>query len=138
MRKLTDLHLKTFVAILIMIVFGPLGNVLLGKGMKPIGAMAVRTPGEGFRVFLEVFSSTSIWLGIASLLTFFLAYMLVLSWADYSFVQPASSISYGIAALLAHFVLKEAISPLRWFGVLVICLGVFMVSGTPPRTTDHA
>src|SRR5262245_18463642 len=99
MRKLTDLHLKTFVAILIMIVFGPLGNVLLGKGMKPVGAMVVRTPTEVFRAFLEVFSSTSIRLGIASLLTFFIAYMLVLSWADYSFVLPASSISYGIAAL---------------------------------------
>jgi uncharacterized membrane protein len=138
MRKLTDLHLKTFVAIFIMIVFGPLGNVLLGKGMKPIGAIAMRTPTEVFHVFREVFSSTSIWLGIASLIAFFIAYMLVLSWADYSFVQPASSASYGIAALLAHFMLKEAISPLRWIGVLVICLGVFMVSGTPPRTTDHA
>jgi drug/metabolite transporter (DMT)-like permease len=138
MRKLTDLHLKTFVAILIMIVLGPLGNVLLGKGMKPIGAIVMRTPREVFHVFLEVFGSTSIWLGIASLLAFFVAYMLVLSWADYSFVQPASSVSYGISAVLAHFMLKEAISPMRWIGVVVICLGVFMVSGTPPRTTDPA
>lgn len=138
MRKLTDLQLKTFVAILIMIVFGPLGNVLLGKGMKSIGAIAIRTRTEVFHVFVEVFSSTAIWLGIASLVTFFIAYMLVLSWADYSFVQPASAVSYGIAALLAHFMLKETISPLRWIGVLVICLGVFLVSGTPPRTTDQA
>jgi drug/metabolite transporter (DMT)-like permease len=138
MRKLTDLHLKTFVAILVMIVLGPLGNVLLGKGMKPIGAIVMRTPREVFHVFLEVFGSTSIWLGIASLLAFFVAYMLVLSWADYSFVQPASSVSYGISAVLAHFMLKEAISPMRWIGVVVICLGVFMVSGTPPRTTDPA
>jgi len=138
MRKLSDLGLKTFVAILIMIVFGPLGNVLLGKGMKPIGAISMRTPTEVLHAFSEVFSSTSIWLGIASLITFFIAYMLVLSWADYSFVQPASAASYGIAALLAHFMLNEAISPLRWIGVLVICLGVFLVSGTPPRTTDPA
>ena len=138
MRKLTDLHLKTFVAILIMIIFGPLGNVLLGKGMKRIGAIVIRTPAEVFHVFLQVFGSISIWLGIASLIAFFITYMLVLSWADYSFVQPASSASYGIAALLAHVILKEVITPLRWIGVLVICLGVFMVSRTPPRTRDHA
>ena len=41
------------------------------------------------------------------LLTFFVAYLLVLSWADYSYVQPASSISYVLIALLAHFVLHE-------------------------------
>jgi len=138
MRKLSALHLKTFVAILIMIVFGPLGNVLLGKGMQRIGKIEMATPGQALRVFPLVFGSTSVWLGIASLMTFFIAYMLVLSWADYSFVQPASSISYAIAALLAHFMLKEAVSPLRWIGVLVICLGVFLVSGTPPRTTDQA
>jgi uncharacterized membrane protein len=138
MRKPTDLPLKTLVAILIMIIFGPLGNVLLGRGMKRIGAIVIRTPAEVFHVFLQVFGSISIWLGIASLITFFITYMLVLSWADYSFVQPASSASYGIAALLAHFMLNEVITPLRWIGVLVICLGVFMVSGTPPRTTDQA
>ena len=138
MRKLIDLHVKTFVAILIMIIFGPLGNVLLGKGMKRIGAVVIRTPAEVFHVFLQVFGSISIWLGIASLIAFFITYMLVLSWADYSFVQPASSASYGIAALLAHVILKEVITPLRWIGVLVICLGVFVVSRTPPRTRDHA
>jgi drug/metabolite transporter (DMT)-like permease len=136
MQKLSDLHLKTFVAILIMILFGPLGNVLLGRGMKRVGAVVIRTPAEVSHVLLQVFSSLSIWFGIASLITFFITYMLVLSWADYSFVQPASSAAYGITALLAHFMLKEAITPLRWIGVLVICLGVFMVSGTPPRTTD--
>jgi len=83
-----------------------------------------------------VFSSSVIWLGIASLITFFITYMLVLSWADYSYVQPASSIAYGVVALLGHFLLKEAITPTRWLGVLVICLGVFIVSGTPPRTTE--
>jgi uncharacterized membrane protein len=137
MRKLSDLHLKTFVAILIMILFGPLGNVLLGRGMKRVGAVVIRTPTDVPHVVLQVFGSIAIWFGIASLITFFISYMLVLSWADYSFVQPASSAAYGITALLAHFALKEAITPLRWIGVLVICLGVFMVSGTPPRTTDH-
>jgi len=26
---------------------------------------------------------------------------------------------------------------MRWIGVLVICLGVMLVGGTPPRTTEE-
>ena len=55
---------------------------------------------------------TSVWLGVASLLTFFVANILVLSWADYSFVQPASSMAYGVVALLSIFVLGESVTPL--------------------------
>jgi drug/metabolite transporter (DMT)-like permease len=84
-----------------------------------------------------VFATGSIWLGVASLLTFFIANILVLSWADYSFVQPASSLAYGVVALLSVFVLGERVSPLRWTGIAIISLGVFIVGRTNPRTTEH-
>ncbi len=131
----SHLSVKTYVAILLMIVFGPLGNVMLGKGMKRIGEVAVQSPAQIFHTLVTIFGTADIWIGITFLITFFLTYMLVLSWADYTFVQPSSSVSYGMVALLSHFLLREAIAPLRWLGVLVICLGVFVVSWTPPRTT---
>jgi drug/metabolite transporter (DMT)-like permease len=125
--------------ILVMIVAGPLGNLLLAKGMKNIGKVTTRmsSPGELAHVFVRILSSGTIWLGIASLLTFFVAYMLVLSWADYSYVQPASAIAYGVVALLATLLLGEVVSPLRWAGIAVICLGVFVVGRTNPRTTEN-
>jgi drug/metabolite transporter (DMT)-like permease len=131
----SHLHVKTYFAILLMIIFGPLGNVMLGKGMKRVGEVSVHSPAQIFHTLVTIFSTPEIWIGIAFLLTFFLTFMLVLSWADYTFVQPSSSVSYGIVALLSHFLLRESIAPLRWLGVLVICLGVFIVSWTPPRTT---
>jgi drug/metabolite transporter (DMT)-like permease len=82
-----------------------------------------------------VFVTLPIWLGILSLITFFVAYMLVLSWADYSFVQPVSSVAYGVVALLGWLVLGEKVSLLRWAGIAVICLGVFVVSRTGAQTT---
>ena len=137
MNASRDLYFKTYSSILVMVFFGPLGNVLLGKGMKHIGAVAAQSPKDAIHTLMLIFTSSTIWLGIASLITFFIAYMLVLSWADYSYVQPASSIAYGAAAVLAHLLLKEVISPTRWLGVIIICLGVFFVTGTPPRTTEH-
>jgi drug/metabolite transporter (DMT)-like permease len=131
------LRLKTFLMILVMVVTGPLGNVLLGKGMKHVGAVVVWPPSQLLHTGLKVFASASIWLGISSLILFFVSYMLVLSWADYSFVQPASSLAYGVVALLGYLILGETVSPLRWAGIAIICLGVFVISHTAPRTTNR-
>jgi uncharacterized membrane protein len=136
MKSSTGLHFKTYLLILLMVIFGPLGNVLLGKGMKRIGAVSMGTPAEAVDLLSRVLVSGTIWLGIGSLIAFFVAYMLVLSWADYSYVQPASSVAYGMVALLAHFMLREEVTPMRWMGVLIICLGVLVVGQTPPRTTE--
>lgn len=138
MKSSSSLHFKTYLLILIMVIFGPLGNVLLGKGMKRIGAASMGTPAELIDLLARVLRSGTIWLGIGSLITFFVAYMLGLSWADYSYVQPASAVAYGMVALLAHFMLREVITPVRWLGVLIICLGVLVVGHTPPRTTESS
>jgi uncharacterized membrane protein len=137
MKTSTDLHLKTYLLICLMVIFGPLGNVLLGKGMKQMGASQAGSALGAVGLVSHVLTSGTIWLGIASLLTFFVAYMLVLSWADYSYVQPASAAAYGMVALLAHFLLREVVTPLRWMGVILICCGVLVVGNTPPRTTDR-
>ena len=137
MNSSSGLHFKTYALILVMVIFGPMGDVLLSKGMKHVGAISSFTPANLPHLFSTVFSSGMIWLGISSLLAFFIAYTLVLSWADYSFVQPASSIAYGMVALLGYVVLGEVVTPTRWIGVVIICLGVLMVGHTPPRTTEH-
>ena len=128
---------KIYLLIVLMVILGPVGNVLLGKGMKRIGAATAWNPVELLH-FLEMLSRSGvIWLGVACLMAFFAVYMLVLSWADYSYVQPASAMAYGMVALLGHFLLGEVVTPLRWAGVLIICLGVLVVGHTPPRTTEQ-
>jgi drug/metabolite transporter (DMT)-like permease len=137
MKHSTQLHLKTYLLISIIVVFAPLGNVLLGKGMKGIGAATAWTPGELPHILLRICSSPFIWLGVASLLTFFVAYMLVLTWADYSYVQPASSFSYAVVAFFSYLLIGEVVTPLRWLGIAVICVGVFVVGRTHPQTTEN-
>lgn len=129
------LHLKTFLMILVMIVAGPLGNVLLSKGMKHVGALTLWPAPALLHTGMVVFSTPTIWVGIATLIAFFISYMLALSWADYSFVQPTASLAYGVVALLGYFILGEHVSLLRWAGITVICIGVFVVSHTAPNTT---
>jgi drug/metabolite transporter (DMT)-like permease len=132
------LQLKTFLLISIMVIAGPLGNVLLSKGMKQAGKLSFWPLPVALHTAGTVLSAGPIWLGIASLLTFFLANVLVLSWADYSYVQPASSVGYGVAALLGFLMLGEPVSPLRWLGIAIICLGVFVVGQTDPQSSERA
>jgi uncharacterized membrane protein len=137
-RSSPGLHVKTYLLILFIAVFAPLGNVLLAKGMQGIGSAKNWDPGQLLKILGMILTSAYIWLGIACLLAFFVSYMLILTWADYSYVQPASSFSYAVVAVLGYFLLHEAISPLRWIGIAVICVGVFIVGHTHPQTTENS
>ena len=108
---------------------------MLKRGMQQIGAVELSAAGLEHAFRLTVTSAT-LWVGIFFLCGFMLSYMTVLSWADYSYVQPASSVAYGMVALLGHFMLREVVTPTRWVGVLIICIGVLVVGHTPPRTTE--
>ena len=132
------LQLKTIPLILISIILAPLGNVLLGKAMKGAGSFNSVRISDLAPMAFRVVTSGYIWLGIGCLLAFFVVHMLLLTWADYSYVQPASSLSYVSIAVLSYLLLGEIISPLRWLGVTVICLGVFLVGRTSPNTTGAA
>jgi uncharacterized membrane protein len=125
---------KTYSLVSSVVFFSSLGNVLLSKGMKQIGEITTYSPSALIPIFIKTFSSGTIWMGIASFLIFLVSYLLLLSWADFSFVQPVCSIGYAVVAVLSYFILGEAISPMRWVGVLLICAGVALVSGTEPRT----
>jgi uncharacterized membrane protein len=137
MKSDKPLRLKTFLLILVIVVAAPLGNVLLGKGMKHIGPVTAWPPEALFHVGLRVLASGTIWLGVLSLSAFFLAYMLVLSWADYSYVQPSSSFSYAVVAVLGYLLLGETVSPMGWAGILIICMGVLVAGRTSPQTSTQ-
>jgi len=130
-------RLKTYVLIVLMVAFGATGDVLLGKGMRETGGIALSSPALFIDGIIRGFHNDLVWMGIFSLIFFFLCYMLVLSWADYSFVSPASAISYAVVTFLGWMLLGESVNSTRWLGVLVICLGVFLVGHTPTRTTPE-
>lgn len=73
-------------------------------------------------------------LGILFLIGFFTCYLTALSFADLTYVLPATSVGYILMALLARFFLHEQISAARWFGIVLISLGVGVVTGGPAKT----
>ncbi len=64
--------------------------------------------------------------------------MTVVSWADYSYVMPAGAFGYAVQTALAVVILHEMVTPKRWIGVALICIGVLLVGQTKPSTTGPA
>jgi uncharacterized membrane protein len=130
----TSLQRKTYALLVPIVLFASIGNVLLGKGMKQVGEVGSWSPASLAAFFQKAFTNGWIWLGIASLVLFLVSLMIVLSWADYSFVMPASAASYAVATLLSRWLLNELVTPERWAGVTLICLGVALIARTPSKS----
>jgi uncharacterized membrane protein len=128
-------RIKTLVMILAMVVCANAGDLMLKRGMSRIGAVRLSPSGLEHAFRLTVTNGT-IWIGICFLTGFMLSYMTVLSWADYSYVMPAGAFGYALLTLLAVVFLHESVSPRRWVGVGLICIGVLLVGQTRPRTTE--
>ncbi len=126
-----NLQWKTYALLVPNVFFASVGNVLLGKGMKQIGGVHDWSFTVLGGLFAKTFTNGWVWLGIGGLLLFLVTFMVVLSWADYSFVMPASAVSYAVATLMSHWLLGELVTLQRWIGVALICLGVALVTRTP-------
>jgi uncharacterized membrane protein len=129
------LRLKTYISLVLIVLFSSSGNIFLSQGMKQIGAVRIGSASDLVRLFVEIFSNGWIWMGIGALLLFLACFMVVLSWADYSFISPASASSYVVVPLVGHFLLGEKVPPLHWAGIMIICVGVGLVRHTAPSTT---
>ena len=94
------LRLKTFLMILIMVACANAGDLFLKRGMTQIGNVPLTAPGLQ-HAFLATVTSPTIWLAILFLIGFTTSYMLLMSWADYSYVMPAGAFGYALVTLLA-------------------------------------
>jgi len=136
MKLAAELRLKTYILLAMLICFGPVGDLLMSKGMRRIGTAASWAPSALLHHGFLIFTSPMIWLGTFFLIGFFISYTTVLSWADYSYIQPVSALNYGIVAVLGRLILAETVTPMRWAGIVVVSAGVLIIGYTPPRTTE--
>ena len=106
------------------------GDVLLKRGMSDLGQIHLAHWTHIFAAFVNPW----IIFGIFCLAGFFYSYLTALSWADLTFVLPASAFGYVVTAFLSRVFLHEAVSPWRWAGVLLITCGVGLVARGPSLT----
>lgn len=124
---------RKYLVLVAVAVFGSIGDTLLSRGMRGMPAL-----GEiGLRYLPQIISTVfSPWViaGILCLIAFMVAYLTALSWADLTYVLPATAFGYFLMALMARVFLHEQISVWRWMGVILIMAAVGIVANGPELT----
>ncbi len=125
---------RQYVTLGLVAVCAPLGDTFLSRGMTSLPPITLAHP---LTLISAVFTP---WIaaGIALLIGFFASYLTALSWADLTFVLPATAFGNVIVAFLSRFWLHEPISIQRWAGIVLITVGVGFVAQGPSTTERQA
>ena len=122
--------LKTIVVMLLAITAGTIGDILLTKGMREIGDLSAMNLRGSLNASLQALTSPKLILGTTMLADFFFLWLAVLSWEDLSIALPMQALNYVLVAILAKYMLHEQVSPLRWTGIILVCIGVMLITSS--------
>jgi drug/metabolite transporter (DMT)-like permease len=122
------MQMKTALVLALMVVTGPIGDILISKGMKQVGEIRSARPAELLRAVARAVRSPYVVTGVLCLAVYFLSFTAVLTWADVSQVVPISALGFLLTTFLAQRTLGEHVTPQRWLGTLLIVAGVILVA----------
>src|SRR5579875_2406200 len=128
------LRLSQYLILIAVMLTASIGDTLLSRGMAQIGPVDPHHLGLLWHALFNPY----VVCGIVLLIGFFASYMTALSWADLTFVMPATAFGYVVLALLSRFWLHEHLSVYRWIGILLITCSVGFVANSPSRTEHPA
>ena len=103
---------RKYLVLFAVAVFAACGDVCLARGMKDFGAVT----SANWNHLLASLWNPWVVTGICLLLLFLSSYLTALSWADLTYVLPATAISYVLMALLGKFFLHENVTRLALAG----------------------
>jgi len=109
------------------------GNSSMSWGLRHQGALFGVSP----LVYVRLIFNPWIVLGTTLLVVWLLSRMILLGWADLSFVLPITSFSYVFNELTGHYLLGEQIPWPRWVGTIMITAGAAVVGLTRSNTTGE-
>lgn len=109
------------------VILNVVGQLSLKYGMSQFGnfslSLSTLPP-----VFLKAATNPNVLLGLVCYGLGFLVWLIVLSKAEVSYAYPLISLGYVFTAILARAMFGEAVSLTRMAGILVTCLGVFLIA----------
>ena len=123
MPELTRPHAMLAMAIL----FAVISQLLFKYGVGSIGQVTLTRntlPAEIWKLA----TSPYIVMGMALYSVGFLAWLGAMSKFGLSYVYPFTSMNYVLVLLFSWIVFSEPLSPIRWLGVAVIILGIFIAA----------
>ncbi|HKN16977.1 MAG TPA: EamA family transporter [Candidatus Sulfotelmatobacter sp.] len=119
--------MREIILYLLIIGAGTGGELCVARAMKVVGEVKDFRPSALLRLVPRVLRVPWIWIGLTLMGTAFFSLLAVLSIENVSLVVPVTALSYAAGALGGKFFLGEQVTPRRWAGVLLVCVGVALV-----------
>jgi drug/metabolite transporter (DMT)-like permease len=116
-----------FLFLFIIVVAGTGGELCVSRAMKVVGEVHDFRPAALARFVFRAMRVGWMWIGITMMTLAFFSLLAMLSIENVSFVVPVTALSYAAGAVGAMLFLHERVSPQRWLGVLIVCVGVTIV-----------
>lgn len=129
-KRLTQ---KTWILTALVVFAQAFGNFALSWGMKH----QTEELGISPLAYIKTIFTPYVAIGVILLVVWLLTRMMLLSWADLSFVLPVTSIGYVLSAVMGRLFLEEQISWRRWLGISFIVAGTALAGLTSPGTTQE-
>lgn len=111
----------------LIVIAGTVGELCVSRAMKEVGEVHDFRPAALIRFLLRAIRVKWMWIGVAMMAIAFFSLLAVLTFENVSFVVPVTALSYVAGAFGGIFFLKEHVSPRRWVGVALVCIGVTLV-----------
>ena len=124
-------HVYTWTAILVVVFFSVVGDVLMSRAMKQVGDVHELWRRSGlWAVVGRVLSNSNFFLGVTAMAVAFFSLLFALSWGDVSLVAPAAaSLTFIGNAFAAKIFLHEKVDRRRWIAAVLVAGGVALLAG---------
>ena len=120
-----DKKMSILLLVSLCVIIGVIAQLAMKKGMNIVGTTNLKDI-LSVKVFSIVFQKY-VFIGIVLYVLASLIWLVILSQAELSFVYPLISVGYVITAILSWFLFKEDLTLVRFFGILMICGGVYLI-----------
>ncbi len=120
--------MKTGLALIFLVLADCAGVLFLTRGMRQIGAITSFSPQELWKIAPKVLKNSQLRFGVTCMGIAFFMSIALLSWADLSFVLPATALTEPVNMLGTKFLLKEKVTRVRWVSTVFICVGLVLIS----------
>ena len=113
--------------ILLGVLLNAAAQLSLKQGMRTIGHFAFSLENIvpiGTKALINPF----VFAGLLCYVISVIVWLMALSRVEVSYAYPLLSVGYIVTAFAGQFFFQEALGPVRWAGIVVICLGVFLVT----------
>jgi multidrug transporter EmrE-like cation transporter len=119
--------LRQLILFALIVLAGTGGELCVSRAMKDVGEAKSLKPNDILDVILRALRVPWMWLGVGMMATAFFALLTALSIFNVSYVVPVTALSYVAGAVGGAAFLGEHVNSERWFGVLLVAIGVTLV-----------